>query len=57
MYELKMLNEPPWMQPTAPKARLQIQGKTPKQSFAISKLPQGVFSETWDYIEREETRP
>jgi len=38
-------------------AKLRIQGKTPKTNDGIYALPQGVFSETWDYNEGEKPRP
>jgi hypothetical protein len=41
---------------SAPKARLWIQGKTPKTKIAHKHLPQGVFSETSDYIEGAKAR-
>jgi hypothetical protein len=41
---------------SAPKARLWIQGKTPKTKVAQLAFAAGVFSETSDYIERSETR-
>jgi hypothetical protein len=41
---------------SAPKASLWIQGKTPKQRIAHKHLPQGVFSETLNYIEGGEAR-
>jgi hypothetical protein len=44
------------MQPP-PKARLWIQGKTPKHKGCHLDIAAGVFSETLDYSEGENARP
>src|SRR5215213_8384597 len=52
-----MLSLPSWMQRFTTRQSFGFRVKPQKQNDGIYALPQGVFSETWDYNEGEKPRP